>query len=754
MNGVDVGSLTATDLISVMNGCGRGPVLSRYLLKNHREKAGTSIGGSRLLNLPAYIGWLHSQHRSRIGNTVADKYESHKAKMAEVSRLKSLATREIGEIPEPKWSEEREACRFDLALFCKTFLPGWFSKDFCDQQLEAIGEIQQIVLHGGQHAMALPRHRGKTTITKAACLWAVLYGHRKYVVWLAAQDEMADPAIDGFWMMLRTNQKMIEAFPKVCCPLVKGGADQRSRPLYKGQELHMGRSGLQIILPDIEGSEAASAVLEAGGLMTAVRGLTYDRPDGTIARPDLVVLDDPQTDDSANSAPQCDKRESTINQAVLGLAGPGIRLAAVMPCTIIRHGDLSSRILNRKLNPEWHGVIGKALESMPERMDLWDQYNSIRVASLNRDNTIGPATEFYLKHRAEMDRGTAATWEEDFRPGEVSAIQHCMNEYYRDRDYFFAEMQNSPLQALDLVRQLQRDELIERTNFMPRGIAPDDTEVTTAFVDVHQDIQYWMVCAWRQNFSGQIMAYGTFPDQKSSYFDQRNVDFKMGAVKGYRGKSLETQIEMALIEIFQAIDVEWTTESGQVARLRMGLVDANWHKSTAVVHKFAATSAWRGKIFGSHGRGISAAQKPIEAWRKEKKDVFGPDWTIPWDRGDHPWRHVVFDANVWKNHVAEFLMADADGAASLALHHPEQQYDHRLLVDHFVSETREPKIGPFRTVDIWDLPSNRPDNHWFDCLVGCAVAASICGIRIPQLVAARALPVKKKPRKSRVHYVE
>ena len=32
-----------------------------------------------------------------------------------------------------------------------------------------------------------------------------------------------------------------------------------------------------------------------------------------------------------------------------------------------------------------------------------------------------------------------------------------------------------------------------------------------------------------------------------------------------------------------------------------------------------------------------------------------------------------------------------------------------------------------RTVDEWKLRATRPDNHWLDCLVGCAVAASIQG---------------------------
>jgi hypothetical protein len=36
-----------------------------------------------------------------------------------------------------------------------------------------------------------------------------------------------------------------------------------------------------------------------------------------------------------------------------------------------------------------------------------------------------------------------------------------------------------------------------------------------------------------------------------------------------------------------------------------------------------------------------------------------------------------------------------------------------------------------RVVDEWKLRAGGPDNHWLDCLVGCAVAASIQGAVLP-----------------------
>ena len=52
-----------------------------------------------------------------------------------------------------------------------------------------------------------------------------------------------------------------------------------------------------------------------------------------------------------------------------------------------------------------------------------------------------------------------------------------------------------------------------------------------------------------------------------------------------------------------------------------------------------------------------------------------------------------------------------------------------------------------RTVDEWKLRAARPDNHWLDCLVGCAVAASIQGACCR---ARRAAPARQRMRLSEI----
>lgn len=53
-----------------------------------------------------------------------------------------------------------------------------------------------------------------------------------------------------------------------------------------------------------------------------------------------------------------------------------------------------------------------------------------------------------------------------------------------------------------------------------------------------------------------------------------------------------------------------------------------------------------------------------------------------------------------------------------------------MLADHVArSEKWVEVIGPGGVVREWSPLPTRPDNHWFDCLVGCAAAASMVGIK-------------------------
>ena len=89
-------------------------------------------------------------------------------------------------------------------------------------------------------------------------------------------------------------------------------------------------------------------------------------------------------------------------------------------------------------------------------------------------------------------------------------------------------------------------------------------------------------------------------------------------------------------------------------------------------------------------------------------------------------RHVVFDTNYWKSFVHARLAVPMGDPGCLALFGRKPE-THRLIAEHLTAEYRVKTEGRGRTVDEWKLRAAGLDNHWFDCLVGAAVAASIQG---------------------------
>jgi len=112
--------------------------------------------------------------------------------------------------------------------------------------------------------------------------------------------------------------------------------------------------------------------------------MKYKRADSRTVRPTLVVLDDPQTDESARSLSQCATRESILAGAVLGLAGPGTKISGIMPCTVIRPGDMADAILDRDRHPEWNGQRTKLVYAFPTDEALWKRYAEVRAESLRQ----------------------------------------------------------------------------------------------------------------------------------------------------------------------------------------------------------------------------------------------------------------------------------------------------------------------------------------------------------------------------------
>lgn len=614
--------------------------------------------------------------------------------------------------------------------FCESYFARKFSLAWSPDHLNVIAKIEAAVLRGGQFAMAMPRGSGKTTLCETACLWALLTGAHPFVYLVGNAEDHALSMLNNLKTDLTTNEPLKGDFPEVVYPIwmLENQTRRCAGQLHHDRPTLIGWAADEIILPDIPGSRAAGSIVRVTGITGNIRGAVHTRPSGESIRPSLVIIDDPQTDQSARSPSQCAQREAIISGAVLNLAGPGRKVSAVMPCTVIRKGDLADTMLDRDKHPEWQGERTKLVYAFPTAEKLWAEYARIRAESLRADGDGHEATEYYAANREAMDAGAEVAWPARFNPDELSAVQHAINLRLRSETAFYAEYQNDPLPentagGTDLMTP---DEIAEKTQGLRRGEVPLAAQHVTAFVDVQGNLLYWLVTAWSDDFSGSIVDYGSYPDQKRVYFTLRDARRTLGQV--HKGAGVEGSIYAGLQTIVnQLLARPWRREDGAALSIERLMIDANWGESTDVVYQFCRQSGHGALVLPSHGKYVGASSVPFSEYRKKPGERAGHHWRIPPIQGKRAARHVLIDTNYWKTFVHARLRVPMGDPGCLSLFAPEPGWNHRLLAEHLTAEYRVQTVARGRTVDEWKAKPGSLDNHWLDCLVGCAVGASMAG---------------------------
>jgi len=133
----------------------------------------------------------------------------------------------------------------------------------------------------------------------------------------------------------------------------------------------------------------------------------------------------------------------------------------------------------------------------------------------------------------------------------------------------------------------------------------------------------------------------------------------------------------------------------------------------------------------SKGIGIRASRKPLSAYAHHPSEVHGHFWYVPSVRQTGEYPHVLVEVNCWKTFVHSGL-GTADGDRGCISLFGREGRNHELFAEQVTgSETWVKVRGLGRIVHEWSPRPTRPDNHWLDCLVGCAAAASMCDVKAP-----------------------
>lgn len=738
---INPSNMRVVDVARLLNSTSFGFVLAQARLYREFNRVGFRIGSSenpRNINLLKYIAWMFDRKHTPEETSGARSYEERRNAERDRQAEQSLAGRDIGPLPEVVNPGRKAACERNFQLFCESYFPETYSLAWSPDHLKVIEKIETAVLRGGLFALALPRGSGKTTITESAALWSMLYGHREFVVLIGATESAALELLDSLKTELEVNERLAEDFPEVCYPVaqLEGIANRCAGQLYKGERTRITWTSNEIVLPTVEGSRASGIIVRVAGITGRIRGMKFKRSDGRSVRPSLVIIDDPQTSESAGSLEQTRKRVRVLAGDILGLAGPGQKISGIMPCTIIRPGDMADIILNRNTHPDWNGEKTRMVYRFPSNMELWEEYAEIRAEALRTEGNFQKATEFYLANREAMDAGAEVSWEARFNHDEVSALQHAMNLKFQDEAAFMSEYQNDPLPddtADDSL--LSVDGICAKINGLARWRVPLKCDRLTMFVDVQKALLFYVVIAWAEDFTGAVIDYGSWPDQHRHEYSLADANPSIQTLFPKAG--FEGALYAALSALAdECLGREWEREDGAVLKIERALVDANWGQSTDVVYQFCRQSSHAGVILPSHGRYVGASSKPMTEYRKQQGDRLGFNWMIPNVAGKRAIRHVIYDTNYWKSFIHARLAVPIGDKGALTLY-GRIPGAHQLFAEHLTAEYRVKTQGRGRTVDEWKLKPQSHDNHFLDCVAGCAVCGSMLGASLPETLPAK-----------------
>lgn len=645
-------------------------------------------------------------------NARAEKYRRHASRSAERQKRLSEEGREIGPLPACADPELVSSCRFELLRFMQTFGgAAAFPLPFSDAQLYAISAVQETLLCGGSRPLCLPRGFGKSTICEWGVLWALAYGHQKFTLIIAAKASLASQILENVKTIIFQNELFQACFPALCYPLERLDKSPGRAPgqLLNGVHTNIKINSQILICPTVPGAPSSGAIVTVSGLDGAVRGLKVGP-----FRPTAVIVDDPQTERSAASVTQTEKRWEYLSGAIKGLSSQQTNLSMIATITVIRPDDLSEKILK-----EWGGRRFGILRSMPKNLDLWLEYDSLRRLGVQNyfetSEQVRAANDFYLKNRALLDEGAEAEWPEAFSQGvEHSAVQRAMNLYFASKKAFFSEYQNAPLAVYQQSRNLQFDEIVQKIVTVPRSVVPIDCERVTVGIDIQQDCLYWVLAAWGAGFRGHVLDYGRYPGGSASI--QRL----------FPNSSELNAFYQALADLCPQLSARrFRRQDGAELEISKGLIDANRGLFTPQVRK---------ACFDLH-----SVFEPVFGWGKGATDLFvrgalkpgeerGAGWHRPALIPSNLVRHTRYDTDYWKSFVRTAWQTPTGSAGSLTLFDGDEA-QHFDFIQQMLSERSEILEGKAGTIDKWTLIPGR-ENHLWDALTMAAVANATMGGRL------------------------
>jgi hypothetical protein len=233
-------------------------------------------------------------------------------------------------------------------------------------------------------AVAAPRGNAKTQILSVILpLWCVALGIKEFIVLISETSNLAMSNLESIKHELTHNELLLKDFP------------------------HLVGQGYRWTRDEIDTANGVKIVALGSGKQ--VRGRVKR---GGI-RPDLLCIDDCESDKFVRTKAQRDYLEEWFTKAVLGMEGAGEatgKMDVFVMGTIIHPNSLLSKLLDHKRYPGWETRKYQSVLKF-SHSPLWREWEKIFIDHSN-PSAKEDAYRFFLEHKDEMLEGTEVLWPE------------------------------------------------------------------------------------------------------------------------------------------------------------------------------------------------------------------------------------------------------------------------------------------------------------------------------------------------------
>jgi hypothetical protein len=677
-----------------------------------------------------------------MSNVVTRLNASDKAAVSQSLKQARLvdASRKLARIvkhtdPDAKAKAARTRLEKSLTKWIKHHGGEAFDSPFSRDHKKVLAKIETAINKGGMFALAMPRGGGKSTILKWATLYCILTGRRKYVVVVAATAEFAQAIVDFVRQQIQESDTLHTHYPHVTtyARATDGKAIKARYQLRAdGKTSGIRWSKTALVLPEVldcngKPYQSNGGIIEGHGLTGAIKGRWRDTKTGKVLRPDFVLLDDPQTRESAESESQCNMRERVIAGDVLGLAGPRKKIAAIMTITVIKPGDLAARFLDHAKHPEWSGETCKLVDKWPEEQDgLWEEYAQLYRDGIADGSGTGVAFAFYRKNRAAMDKGAKVSWKHRVRNGEISALQTAENLLIETGEQFWAEYQNEPKAHDAGAYEVTPEIILSRESGYKRLQAPEGG-VLCCGIDINYVGMNWAVVHGDAvGRSRKVIAHGKWPVGKAMVPKGVTVDQACTLIRRGIGQfTAEVLLKLAITSGASARRIDCATYD-----LSMGA----WQDAGMAAIKTLRVP------FPVYGLKAFGAKQ----YRPQRADLrAGKGWRLTdWPRLG---RVLVINSDYWREIMQRGFLVDPAEPGAIALYAPDKTGNNAELAAQIAGEKITGQLtmqAPIQgTFQVFGRTPGIPNDRADALVYGCALTG-VMGIG--EDVAKR--PARKRQR--------